>query len=275
MVKKIYKLGKEFFGQISKDDIFIYAAQSAFYMITASIPFMMLFLALLKFIMPISENDAISVIKTIVPVSLKDVAETVMHDLFSKTTAIVSITSITAMWSASRGVAAVERGVKKVYGTKKRRNFFKNVGISLLYTVVFLIALLITLIIMVFGGTIYEYASHHFEWIVNLENVFGGVQGFMYFLGFSIFFTFTYRILAGREAKVKDQILGALFTTLGWYVFSFVFSLYVEKFANYSYVYGSLSVIVLMMLWIYFCLIILLIGAEFNVFVKKKEWLYK
>ena len=275
MVKKLYKLIKEFFEQMSKIDIFIYAAQSAFYMITASIPFMMLFLALLKFIMPISENDAIAVIRTVVPVSLKNVAETVMHDLFSKTTAIVSITSITAMWSASRGVAAVERGIKKVYGTKKRRNFFKNIGISFLYTIIFLIALLLTLIIMVFGGTIYNYASEHFDWMVKIENIFGGIQGFMYFVGFSIFFVFTYRILAGREARLKDQILGALFTTVGWYVFSFVFSIYVEKFANYSYVYGSLSVIVLMMLWIYFCLIILLLGAEINVFVKKKEWLYK
>ena len=47
-------------------------------------------------------------------------------------------------------------------------------------------------------------------------------------------------------------------------LFSYFFSLYIEYFPTASYIYGSLATVVLFMLWLYFCMIILLIGAEAN-----------
>ena len=66
MLKKVYKEVSSAVGRITSDDIFMYAAQSSFYIITASIPFMMLFLALLKFIIPITEAEVILLVKSIV-----------------------------------------------------------------------------------------------------------------------------------------------------------------------------------------------------------------
>lgn len=271
MLKKMYKTIAVIFERITADEIFMYAAQGSFYIITASIPFMMLFLALLKFIVPITEQEAIAMVKSIVPGVLQPPVETVISELFSKSTAIISITGITAVWSSSRGIAAVERGVKKVYKAAEKKNFFVGVAFSVFYTLLFLMAILITLLLMVFGGTIYTFASERIGWIMKIENILGEVQEIMYFVGLSVFFTFAYRVFAGKGAKFKDQIWGAMFTTFGWFAFSYIFSIYVENFANYSYVYGSLTVLVLMMLWLYSCMIILLLGAEVNVYINERK----
>lgn len=271
MFKRICRTAFKTANRINEDEIFVYAAQASFYIITASIPFMMLFLALLKFFIPVSEPEAIDSIIPFIPAMIQPTVETIISELFSKATAIISITSITAIWSASRGVAAVERGVKKVYKTQPSPNVIKGISFSILYTILFMIVLLATLLLVVFGGIIYTLLYKHFAWVVALERIMGGFREFMYFFGMIMFFTFVYKVFAGKGARFKEQICGAVFTTAGWFLFSFFFSLYVENFANFSYVYGSLTVVVLMMLWLYSCMIILLLGAELNIYINNRK----
>jgi membrane protein len=66
-----------------------------------------------------------------------------------------------------------------------------------------------------------------------------------------------------KKMKYKKQLPGALFSAILWYVFSYVFSLYVDRFNGYS-IYGSLTFVVVIMLWFYFCMYIILMGAQMN-----------
>lgn len=270
-MKKIYRTVKTVFDKIGADEIFTYAAQASFYIITASIPFMMLFLALLQFFVPITEIQAVSMVRTFLPEILRASVETVVAELYEKSAAVISITGITAMWSASRGIAAVERGVRKVYKSKKKPKLIKDILLSMAYTAMFLGALLATLLLMVFGGTIYGFLSKSFLWLRAAAESVGSMRELIYFVGLSVFFSLVYKVFAGKGTRVRDQLFGAVFATLGWFLFSFVFSVYVENFTNFSYVYGSLTMLVLMMFWLYSCMIILLLGAEVNVFIKREK----
>lgn len=270
-MKKIYRSVMTALKKITADEVFPYAAQASFYIIIASIPFMMLFLALMKFVVPITEAEAVAMVRSLFPPVVRSMVETVVSELFEKSVAVISITGATALWSASRGIAAVERGVRKVYKSKKKLSFFKDLALSFLYTALFITVLLLTLVLMVFGGTIYHFLSESFAWMGTVNRIFGGTHELMYFIGLAIFFTLVYRVFAGKGARVCDQIFGAFFATVGWFLFSFVFSIYVENFANFSYVYGSLTMLVLMMLWLYSCMIILLLGAEINVYMKRSR----
>ena len=82
-----------------------------------------------------------------------------------------------------------------------------------------------------------------------------------------IFFLLIYKFLPNRRTKLKRQIPGAVFAAIGWMIISWIFSVYVDVFQGFSDMYGSLTTIVLIMLWMYFCLILILIGAEVNEFV--------
>ena len=74
-----------------------------------------------------------------------------------------------------------------------------------------------------------------------------------------------YHFLPNRKLPFRDLILGSIFCSLGWLVISFVFSMYLTIFKGFSGLYGSMTAIILVMLWLYFCMYILLLCAETNV----------
>lgn len=82
-----------------------------------------------------------------------------------------------------------------------------------------------------------------------------------------LFFALIYKALPDKKLSFRRQIPGAIFATAGWLIFSYLFNIYINNFSNYSYIYGSLTAIILFMLWMYFCMIILLAGAELNIII--------
>lgn len=271
MLKKIYNCAQNAISRLWEDEVFVFAAQASFYIIIAAIPFLMLFMEILKFFIPVTQAEAVGFIRTFVPAGLLGFVEMIIGELFSKSTTVLSITGITALWSASRGMAAIERGVKKVYKTHKDRFFMVDIAFSLLYTFFFVAALVATLLLMVFGGTIFSFLKDHIAWIARFGVIAAELKNLMYFFIMFVFFTVMYKIFADDKSRIREHICGGLFATMGWLIFSVVFSIYVENFSNHSYIYGSLTMIVLMLLWLHSCMIILLLGAEINVWVRKKR----
>ena len=70
---------------------------------------------------------------------------------------------------------------------------------------------------------------------------------------------------------MKVQLMGAAFSAVGWMIVSWIFSVYLDIFKGFSSMYGSLTTIVLIMLWLYFCMYILLLGGEVNVILRDME----
>ncbi|MFW5631338.1 MAG: YihY/virulence factor BrkB family protein, partial [Acetivibrio ethanolgignens] len=86
------------------------------------------------------------------------------------------------------------------------------------------------------------------------------------------FFLAMYIFVPNRKSTVSQEAPGALLTTISWAVFSSVYSYYIDNFANFD-TYGSLTTIVFLMLWLYFCMYILFIGSEVNVFIQEQRYL--
>ena len=82
-----------------------------------------------------------------------------------------------------------------------------------------------------------------------------------------IFFLLIYKFLPNRRTKLKRQIPGAVFAAIGWMIITWIFSVYVDVFQGFSDMYGSLTTIVLIMLWMYFCMYTILLGGVVNVMV--------
>ncbi len=90
-----------------------------------------------------------------------------------------------------------------------------------------------------------------------------------------IFSLMLYRYLPNRRGRFRDQLPGAMFAAVGWMVISWVFSIYLDVFKGFSNMYGSLTTIVLIMLWMYFCMYCILLGGEMNVLLCGKVFAKK
>ena len=95
-------------------------------------------------------------------------------------------------------------------------------------------------------------------------------QEHLHLLGRGVLFLVLYKCIPNRKASFKSQCPGALISSLAWSIFSLAFSMYLDIALAASNMYGSLTMIVFIMIWMYFCMWILLIGAEINAYFEDK-----
>lgn len=256
---------------MSKDAITVYAAQASFYIAIATVPFLMLLLSIGQFLLPLNFENVSAALNTFLPKNLHDIAYRILSELFTKSKGVLSISLIAALWTSSRGAAAIERGVRQIYHGGKRKGFVKATFYSALHTVVFIAMLLTTLVILVFGPVIVDFLSRRFLLLRSVFLLIDNFRTVAFLIVLCFFFALVYRSFSGKKVRYLAQLPGAAFSALGWVVFSLIYAFYIENFSNYSYIYGSLTAIVLSLLWLYFCMIIFLLGAEINVLIAQTK----
>ena len=121
---------------------------------------------------------------------------------------------------------------------------------------------------------IHSLASDYFpilRWIADLIVYF---RGFILLGMLFVFFDVIFTALPNKKLTFKSQMPGAAICAVAWYVFSFALSIYVDYFNGFS-MYGSLTTIALIMLWLYFCMYIMMMSAEVNVIFNEnfRKWL--
>lgn len=226
-----------------EDEMSVYAAQASFFIILAAFPFFMLMLSLIELIPIIHESDLLSVLVDVMPDNLDALVISVLDSLRSKSPgAIFSITAIAAMWSASKGMLGIERGLNRAYNVNVERNYLVRRLLCTCYTFLFTIMCALSLVFR-----------------------------FSALLILLILFLAFYVVLPHKKQKISSQLPGAIFSAFGWILFSTAFSVYFRYFGRFTITYGSLTAAVLMMLWLYFCLCILFLGAEINCILNHKH----
>lgn len=221
----------------TEDEMSVYAAQASFFTMLAAFPFFMLLLSLINFIPMVHESDLLEVVVDLMPDNLDALAITVIHDVQeTSSVALLSASAAAAIWSASKGMLGIERGLNRAYGVEVERNYLIRRLVCSGYTSLF--AFMCAASLAVPG-------------IASLGML------FLFILAF-------YVVLPHRRQKVLHQVPGALFASSVWIIFSYGFSFYFLHFENYIPTYGSLTAIIVLMLWLYFCICILFLGAEIN-----------
>ena len=85
-----------------------------------------------------------------------------------------------------------------------------------------------------------------------------------------VVFLVLYKVLPNRKATFKSQLPGAFIIAMAWLIFSYGFSLYFEFFPNFGNMYGSLTALIMVMLWLYVCMNLILYGAEINAYFENE-----
>lgn len=266
-MKKIMELSKKiyiFFNEIGKDRVGIYTAQASFFIILSIFPFMLVFLNIIG-LTSIDKNLFVSIINTYSPEIIRPLLVQILDELYSHVSGtLISIAAIAAIWSASKGVLSVMFGLYEISKIHRERNYLISRFISMLYTILFLITILVTMILLVFGNRIFHVLISFLPALADITILTIILRYIVSFIILSAFFLIIYKIANFKLTTIKKCLPGAFFSALGWMIFSYVFSIYIDNFSDMSYMYGSLTAVIIMMLWTYFCIYILFIGAEIN-----------
>ncbi|NBH74223.1 YihY/virulence factor BrkB family protein [Clostridiaceae bacterium] len=248
-----------------RDEVTVYAAQASFFLVLAFFPFIMLLLTLIQFIPSVNKSDLQAILVRIMPDMLDALVLGIVDDLYLKSPGtMLSVTALLALWSASRGMMGIERGLNRIYGFTPRRNYLFRRLVCTGYTLIFVIVCVVSLTLLVFGNSLQGLFVRVFPFLERFVRHVISFRSLLSILLFLSSFVFLYSIVPAKKQDPWQQLPGAIFAAICWLAFSFGFSLYFSNFSNFSYMYGSLAAIVLLMFWLYFCICILFIGAEIN-----------
>ena len=240
MIKTI----RGFMKRLNEDHVGAYAAQSAYFILLSFIPFVLLVVTLVKYT-PLTRDDVYSVLINMLPTEFQSYVGGIVNEIFYQSVAYMPITIITTLWSAGKGIAALTNGLNSIYHVTETRNYIINRLRGMAYTLIFVAAFLTSLVLLVFRTLI--------------------TTGVL-----AVLFLVLYKCIPNRKASFKSQCPGALISSLAWSIFSLAFSMYLDIALAASNMYGSLTMIVFIMIWMYFCMWILLIGAEINAYFEDK-----
>ena len=272
-MSKIYNiitLIMRFTKKIGRDRVRAHAAEAAFFIIMSVFPILMLLLTMLRYTTLTSEQ-VIFTIEELTPFAITQELQPVVDSIFSQSTALVPWTALVAVWTAGKGILGLSDGLYSIFQIEDRQNYFVIRFRCACYTVVMVIALIVSLFILVFGYSIETYLLKKIPLLTAYQDELTVLPTSVALLILLVLFTVLYTFLPNRRMRFFHQIPGAVFTAVSWGLFSYVFAIYLKYAKNMSVLYGSLTTLIVVMLWLYSCMYLLFIGAEINHYLANPE----
>ncbi len=274
-MKTVKRFIAEIMRRASANSVYAVSGHATLFMIISFFPFLMLLLAAIKY-MPFTEVQVLELVDSLPLGSVNGFLHTAVQEVYDRSGGFtLSITAITLFWSASTSTFSVTLGLNNIYRHKETRNYFWLRGMSIAYTVLFAATVILTLVLMVFGKLLLQLTLSFLPFLQRFDGIFDLLRQIIALLFFVFVFDVLYTVLPNRRSRLLFELPGAVISALGWFGFSLIYSIYMQNVKNLSYLYGSLTAVVLMMIWLYFCMYIFFIGAEFNQLLSERGWCQK
>lgn len=255
--------------KIKNDNLTGYAAQSCFYLILSFVPFVLLLMSLIKYL-PISPDEITDIIGGVFPSKLLPIITSVTNDIYyNSNIAVVSVTTIIAIWSAGKGFTSIILCLDKIYNTEKKQGWILSRIFSSLYTVIFILSIVLTLILFVFGKHLLVILNLFLPKIGSLLQSVINNRNLLFPGILMLIFLFLYMFIPKRKSHIIAELPGAIMASVGWILFSTFYSLYTNHSPSFSTMYGTLSTLIFALIWLYSCMMIIFFGAEVNVLLQK------
>ncbi len=270
--KEKYKMVQKIFENMREDHVSEFSAQCSYYTILSFIPFVILLITLIQYT-NIDQRTLFDVIAKIVPSSMNEFVLGIIREVYSKSIGTISISIIFTLWSAGKGLFALMKGLHSVYninGEKEKSVIYLRL-MSIIETVIFIVLIMLGLVLLVFGNSLKSIIQNHFGILENFNTFLQILTELGFIFATFIVFLLLYKFMPKHKVTFKSQIPGAIFGAIALNVISFVFSKYLYIFKGFSITYGSLTTLMLIMMWTYSCFYTLFLGAELNKVLKNKN----
>ena len=260
----------QFFRWLAHFRVGLYAAHASFFMILSLFPGLVLLLGLLRYA-GLDGESLIALLEGFLPEVLLPAIRNIVRLTYQNTTGtVLSLSAAVGLWSASRGVYSLVIGLNAIHAVKESRGYFYTRLVSMGYMFAFLIVLMLTLLLQVFGTSLLQLFPTDLPFFRFLDEVLG-LRSILLLLLQTGLFAAMFMALPNEHCTFSDAFPGAIFSSLGWLTFSRLYSVYVENFSGYAGIYGPVYTMAIGMLWLYFCISIVFYGGVFNRYLKLRK----
>ncbi|PKM56846.1 MAG: hypothetical protein CVU98_09125 [Firmicutes bacterium HGW-Firmicutes-3] len=261
---KFFEKLKQLFKKISDDDIMAWASMLTLFLMLSLFPLIIL---ITDFVASTSFNDPniTEYLIGILPPSIFETIQAIAKDIeVNRSTKVIPVALLMTAWASSQGILAIIQALNKAYGITETRSLLKLRFLALFYTLGFILLIVLFLLLIVFGNTIYSFVESNIilpEFVSPIVNLLRFAIPTIFSL---IFFLFLYNLSPTVQVGVIKVLPGSIFASLGLITASSVFSIYVKYSVSLSYLYGSLTGFIALILWLFFISLIIMVGGEIN-----------
>lgn len=247
--------------KINTPEMRILPGNIAFFFVLALIPIITMAVVVVSYF-SVSMDIIVNFINSLVP---SEVSDTIIDAVFTNGyDSSISIFNIIALFVASNGTYAIITAANTLYKVKEADQLKDRIKSFIL--LILLIGLIVFLIVVpMFGSRLLSLFGNG-ELVKDVRLVYSLAKWPLTI--FLIYFTLKviYTIAPGVKISSKDTTVGARFTTIIWTLITFVFGYYLKHFANYSAIYGSLSNLIILVIWLYVISYVFVIGLAINAY---------
>ncbi|MDN3668459.1 YihY/virulence factor BrkB family protein [Echinicola jeungdonensis] len=273
--QNIYDVGKIFIHQLKKDEIDDRAYAVAFNFTVAMFPlllFLLNTLPFIEFLFPeVTTDNILLFIKEVMPPSLYSGTEATILDIISRPRqGLLSFGFLLALYLATNGTVSLINAFNACYRTKDTRGFLETRAFAVLINFVLILDICAAVLVMILGSkallllTEYGVVSNNFLYfLVALLRFFALL--FLFMMATSFIFRFAPAVHDKWRFFSTGSVTAGLLITIAFYLFSY----YLNNFASYNKLYGSIGTMIALMFWLLITSFIILICFEINVSLDK------
>lgn len=272
----LYRIAKCFMKNLHEDEISDRANGVAFNFILATFPAIIFLFTLIPYFTvyfpEITKESILIFIKdsNLMPASMYDVAATTVLDIVSNQRGgLLTLGFVFAMYLSTNGMMALMRAFNACYKTVENRSYWKTRVIALLLTFNMAISLVLAILLLVVGEFVLQYVTTNIHEL-NIDLDFSKVylllilRFVVIFVVFFLAISTIYYFGPAIHYNWRFFSIGSLIATLLCLGVSYGFSYYVTNYGTYNKVYGSIGVLIALMVWIQLITLVLLFGYEIN-----------
>ena len=250
--------------RLREDDIAGLSAQCSYFLFLSLFPFVIFLFSLLSFT-NIPQSELMNLVFSFFPTDVAIVTRTIIENILStRNVTLLTVGAVMTVWSSSSGINAVRKGLYKAYRKVESRAIWHVILVNLISTISLALILFVTIVFLVsgevLGNQIFKILSisNTFEFVWNLIRVLVPI------ITMAFVFSVLYILIPYRKVKFIEVFPGVIFTMVAWLAISLLFSYFVNNFTNYANIYGSISGIIILLIWLNLSCLFLLLGGEIN-----------
>ena len=277
-LKVFWKTLTEVTKKFNNDHLPAFAAQSTFYLMLSFFPFVMLF-CMASRLLPMEEDTLLTVARLVLPENYREIGVNLIDGYYNENITSARIVLIAFLiWMASRLIQALINGFNTAYGIVETRPQTTIRFISCIYIVALCALMLGVLLMCALGSRLIHYLTSALPVGLWMDLLFSLVRNLASPLLLLAMFWLSYVILPSHQVRQRerhmwrDELPGAFLTVVVWRGAAELFFMVIaNSMQRYSYVYGSLSSVILVLVWLYTGVYFWFVGAELNAYLQRRK----
>lgn len=250
-----------------------FAAQMAYFFVLSFFPLLIFILSIISKL-NLNYEFMVDAMRRFLPSNISVmITEFIGQTISTEGGAVLSLSGVVMLYSASRAVNALQRAINISYEVVETRNLVIVKFLGMFYTLLFTVIIILSLIIPTIVNDLVDFTTTWLAYEVDGRWLyfFHYLRNILLLSSVVVVIVSIYTFLPNKKMHLRDIYPGALFAIVGSLFTNLIFSKVVIVLTDYSILYGSLSAIIVFMIWINLLAQIIILGAEINAMRVKKR----